>query len=170
MLEKILWLFLHCIFISVMKFLLIYITISTFTSVCPYGIVRRRRRRRPSRPVLSRPVPSHFRFLSCSEFQKPSQTAAERGEAELRILDFKTTWSEFQKQVWPLLGEAKPSCVYSILKPHGQSFRRPVRPLLSEAKPSYVYSILKPHGQSFRNPNCCSQQHSTTSPCGFRIK
>ena len=28
-----------------------------------------------------------------SEFQKASQTAAERGEAELRILDFKTTWS-----------------------------------------------------------------------------
>ena len=27
----------------------------------------------------------------------PSQTAAERGKAELRILDFKTTWSEFQK-------------------------------------------------------------------------
>ena len=49
------------------------------------------RRRRPS------VVPSHFRFLSCSEFQKPSQTAAERGVAELRILDFKTTWSEFQK-------------------------------------------------------------------------
>ena len=32
-----------------------------------------------------------------SEFQKPSQTTAGRGEAELRILDFKTTWSEFQK-------------------------------------------------------------------------
>ena len=32
-----------------------------------------------------------------SEFQKASQTAAERGEAELRILNFKTTWSEFQK-------------------------------------------------------------------------
>ena len=31
------------------------------------------------------------------EFQKPSQTAAMRGEAELRILNFKTTWSEFQK-------------------------------------------------------------------------
>ena len=30
-----------------------------------------------------------------SEFQKPSQTAAERGEAELRILNFKTTWLEF---------------------------------------------------------------------------
>ena len=32
-----------------------------------------------------------------SEFQKASLTAAERGEAELRLLDFKTTWSEFQK-------------------------------------------------------------------------
>ena len=32
-----------------------------------------------------------------SEFQKASQTAAERGEAELRILNFKTTWSEFKK-------------------------------------------------------------------------
>ena len=31
-----------------------------------------------------------------SEFQKASQTATERGEAELRILDFKTTWSEFK--------------------------------------------------------------------------
>ena len=30
-----------------------------------------------------------------SEFQKLSQTAAEQGEAKLRILDFKTTWSEF---------------------------------------------------------------------------
>ena len=27
----------------------------------------------------------------------PSQTAAERGKAKLHILDFKTTWSEFQK-------------------------------------------------------------------------
>ena len=33
-----------------------------------------------------------------SEFQKASPTAAEQGEAELRILDFKTTWSEFQSQ------------------------------------------------------------------------
>ena len=32
-----------------------------------------------------------------SEFQKPSQTAAKRGEAELCLFDFKTTWSEFQK-------------------------------------------------------------------------
>ena len=50
--------------------------------------------------------------------------------------------------VRPLLSEAKPSCVYSILKPHGQSFKRPVRLLLCEAKPSYVYSILKPPGQT----------------------
>ena len=32
-----------------------------------------------------------------SEFQKASLTAAERGKAELHVLDFKTTWSEFQK-------------------------------------------------------------------------
>ena len=32
-----------------------------------------------------------------SEFQQPCQTAATRGEAELCILDFKTTWSEFKK-------------------------------------------------------------------------
>ena len=32
-----------------------------------------------------------------SEFQETSQTAPERGEAELRILYFKTTLSEFQK-------------------------------------------------------------------------
>ena len=85
-------------------FFAIYITISTYTSVCPYGVRRH---------VTSRPTSDFY---------------------------------------------------------HGQSFRRPVRPLLSEAKPSYVYSILKPHGQSFRNPNCCSQQHSITSPCGFRIE
>ena len=47
-------------------------------------------------PSLQWPLPfSHFRVSSCSEFQKPSQTAAEQGEAELRILNFKTTWSEF---------------------------------------------------------------------------
>ena len=32
-----------------------------------------------------------------SEFQETSQTAPERGKAELRILYFKTTLSEFQK-------------------------------------------------------------------------
>ena len=39
-----------------------------------------------------------------SEFQKASPTAAERGEAELRILNFKTTGSEIQKQ------NAYPAC------------------------------------------------------------
>ena len=52
----------------------------------------------------------------------PSQTAAKRGKAELRILDFKTTWSEFQMPSQTAPAEAKPRCVYSILKPHGQSF------------------------------------------------
>ena len=61
-----------------------------------------------------------------SEFQKPSQTTTERGEAEQCIPYFKTTWSEFQKP-----NQTKPSCVYLILKSHGQ--------------PSYVYTILKKH-------------------------
>ena len=38
----------------------------------------------------------HFK-TTWSEFQKPSKTAAGRGGAELCILDFKTSWSEFQK-------------------------------------------------------------------------
>ena len=45
-----------------------------------------------------------------------------RGEAEVHILDFKTTWSEFQMPSQTAPAEAKPRCVYSILKPHGQSF------------------------------------------------
>ena len=45
-----------------------------------------------------------------SEFQKPSLTVAKRGEAELRILDFKTTWLDFQNpsQTPTEQGEAKP--------------------------------------------------------------
>ena len=30
-----------------------------------------------------------------SEFQMTSQTATDQGEAELRVFDFKTTWSVF---------------------------------------------------------------------------
>ena len=53
-----------------------------------------------------------------SQIKKPSQTATERGEAELRILDFKTTQSEFQKPVRPLSCEAKQSYVHTISKNH----------------------------------------------------
>ena len=139
----------------------IYITISTFTSVCPYGV------RRPSRHVTSRPTSNFYHVQSSRSPVRPLLSEAKPSYV-YSIL--KPHGQSSKRQVWLLLSEAKPSCVYSILKPHGQSFRRPVRLLLSEAKPSYVYSILKPHGQSFRNPNCCSQQHSITSPCGFRIE
>ena len=57
-----------------------------------------------------------------SKFQKTSQTATEQSKAELRILDFKTTWSEFTMPSQTAPAEAKPRCVYSILKPHGQRF------------------------------------------------
>ena len=70
--------------------------------------------------------------------QEAQQTAAEGGEAELGILDFKTTWSEFQKASQTTAKRGKLSCIY-IHDPHGQSSRRPVRILLSEAKPSCIY-------------------------------
>ena len=44
-----------------------------------------------------------------------------RGEAEVRIINFKTTRSEFQMPSPTAPAEAKPRCVSSILKPHGQS-------------------------------------------------
>ena len=53
-----------------------------------------------------------------------------RGEAEVHIIKFKTTWSEFQIPGQTALAEAKPRCVYSILKPHGQISRYQVRILL----------------------------------------
>ena len=56
--------------------------------------------RGPVRPLLSEAKPSCVYSISKSqrtEFQKASPTAAEQGEAQLRIFDFKTTWSEFQK-------------------------------------------------------------------------
>ena len=61
-----------------------------------------------------------------------------RGEAEVRILDFKTTWSEFQVPSQTAPAEAKPRCVYSILKPHDQSSKGQVR------IPSYQVRILSP--------------------------
>ena len=45
-----------------------------------------------------------------------------RGEAEVRILNFKTTWSEFQIPSENTLAEAKPMYVYLVLKPHGSEF------------------------------------------------
>ena len=61
------------------------------------------------------------------EVQRPSQTAAERGEAELRILDFKTTWSEFQKpsQTAPKRGVAK-LCILNF-KTTWSEFQRPIQ-------------------------------------------
>ena len=75
------------------------------------------------------------------EFQKPSQTAAMRGKAKLRILNFKTTWSEFQKP-----NQTKPSCVYLILKSHGQ--------------PGYTYTILNKITSPESIPSSCVRQHT----------
>ena len=45
--------------------------------------------------------------------------------------------------------EAKPRCVYSILKPHGQSSRCQVRLLPPRRSQGAYTQFLKPHGQSF---------------------
>ena len=50
-----------------------------------------------------------------------------QGEAKVRIFNFKTKWLEFQRPSQTAPAEAKPRCVYSILKPLGQSCRCQVR-------------------------------------------
>ena len=96
---------------------------------------------------------------------RPKWDCCRRGEAEVRILNFKTTWSEFHKPIILLLSEAKLSYVYSILKPHGQSSRCQVRLAPVKAKLRCVYSILKPHCQnSITSPELvqtsCVRQHT----------
>ena len=58
---------------------------------------------------------------------RPQLDCFRQGEAEVRILDFKTTWSEFQMPSQTAPAEANPRCIYSILKPHGLSSGRRVR-------------------------------------------
>merc|ERR1712223_1587631 len=62
---------------------------------------------------------SHLQISLRLEVQRPSQTAAEQGEAEVRILNFKTTWSEFQKpsQTAATRGEAELR-IYNLKKYH----------------------------------------------------
>ena len=67
-----------------------------------------------------------------------------RGKAEVRIIDFKTTWSEFKKQSQTAAPEAMLRNVYFILKPHGQSFRRQVRLLLSQSRSQAVVCVSTP--------------------------
>ena len=60
----------------------------------------------PTLPTQFRGPWIYFK-TTLSEFQKPSQTATERGEAELRILDFKNTWSDFQNMTAAKWSEAE---------------------------------------------------------------
>ena len=53
---------------------------------------------------------------------RPQWDRCRQGEAKVCILDFKRTWSVFQMPSQTAPAEAKARCVYSILKPHGQSF------------------------------------------------
>ena len=53
---------------------------------------------------------------------RPQSDCCHQGKAEVHILNQKTTRSEFQMPSQTAPAEAKPRCVYSVLKPHGQSF------------------------------------------------
>ena len=114
----------------------------TFTSVCP-SVFRV--------PCSVVPVPSAQKLTSipasasqnvtnksclvCVKSKKyaswvtlrPQWDRCRQGEAKVCILDFKTKWSEFQMPSQTAPAEATPSCVYWILKPHGQSSRCKVR-------------------------------------------
>ena len=69
---------------------------------------------------------------------RPQSDRCCRGEAKVHILDFQTTWSEFQKESQTATKWGEAELKYSILKPDSQSSRSPVR--LYEAKPSYTLS------------------------------
>ena len=71
----------------------------------------------------------------------PSQTAAEQGVAKLCILDFKTTWSEFQKTSQTATQQGKAKLRLLNLKPHGQNSKSAVRLLSCKAKLSYIHSL-----------------------------
>ena len=78
-----------------------------------------------------------------SEFQKPSQTAATRGEAELNILDFKTTWSEFQNHRRTTTMHRQPCMLLlhaTAIATAAAAAATKITSFLGKAKPSYVYS------------------------------
>ena len=50
----------------------------------------------PSQTIATE-AKQRYVYSILKKFQMASQAVTERGKAEVRILDFKTTWSEFQK-------------------------------------------------------------------------
>ena len=86
-----------------------------------------------------------------SEFQKPSKSdCSRRGKAGVCILNFKTTWSEFQKSSQTAAERGEAELRILELKTTWSEFQMPSQTAPAEVKPKYVYSILKPHGQSSR--------------------
>ena len=96
------------------------ITISTLMSVRPSLNVRYFPSLNPA--VVSQNV-TNKSCLVCDKSEKyafwmtvtPQLDHCCRGEAKVRIINFKTTWSEFQMPSPTAPAEAKPRCVYSIL-------------------------------------------------------
>ena len=108
----------------------IQITILTFTYACPSGSVILCIQKPAPFPAVVPQNAINKSWLACIKSERyaswvtlrPQWDRCRRGEAEVRILNFKTTWSEFTMPSQTAPAEVKPRCVYSILKPHGQSF------------------------------------------------
>ena len=91
---------------------------------------------------------------------RPQSDRCRRGEAEVRILDFKTTWSEFQKA-------SQTATEWGKAELHILNFKNKHMVRVPQAQSDCYWArqsqATYTHGQSFRNPNCCSQQYSNTS-------
>ena len=110
--------------VEIIKFSLvmhIYIIISTFTSVCS-----------SPGPVLS--FPSHLRASLHLEVQEPNQTTAEQGKVELRILNFKTTWSEYQKPSHTAAEQGKAKLCILNFKTTWSELQKPIQITAEQGK------------------------------------
>ena len=98
-----------------------------------------------------------------SESQKVSQTTTKQGKAEQCIFDLKTIWSEFQKPS-QTAGSITSKIIFFkkslSVHIHIHNSSSPVQLLLREAKPSYVYTILKNITSPESVPSSCVRQHT----------
>ena len=79
-----------------------------------------------------------------SEFQKSSETTVERGKAELRTLNFKTTWSEFQKpsDTAGEWGKAKQVCILNFRTTRSE-FQKLKQTIAPNSIPLLLYVVLE---------------------------
>ena len=83
-----------------------------------------------------------------SEFQKARKTATKPGNAKLRILDFKTTWSEFQKASLTAAERGKAELRILHFKTTWSEFQKASQTATEQGNAQQHIINLKPHNQS----------------------